>query len=184
MSRRDPGRDAPVSSARAAAAERARVDALRGEVDAALRATRARGAPALGRSEREALLLAASALLDDMSSHLADTVGAGRDLRGATKTVHVGPRGGAYYVNPSGRRVWLKRYQRDQCAATGVLGTGDRCPPNMREYRRRSSIESSASPRSSPSRPRRRTASPSRRTSDDGDEELDAERPFATRLRR
>ncbi len=55
-------------------------------------------------------------------------------LQVVPKQIRVGPRGGAYYVNARGRRVHLKRYQREQCRAGSMPGVNGTCPRDFREY--------------------------------------------------
>ena len=52
-----------------------------------------------------------------------DTLAARPSFRGkivpVVKTLQIGERGGAYYVNSKGKKVYLKRYQKQQCIKDG-----------------------------------------------------------------
>lgn len=63
------------------------------------------------------------------------------------KEIRVGARGGAYYVNSRGKRVWLKRYQREQCKRGTLRGAAPgTCPRQIREYRRHTPSASLCAP--------------------------------------
>jgi hypothetical protein len=53
------------------------------------------------------------------------------------KFVETGGRGGAYYVNDKGNKIWLKKHQKDQCRNGTLLGSGITCPRQIRDYTRR-----------------------------------------------
>ena len=90
---------------------RDRLDALRDDLSPDPRSSSASSARAYDFDDddraRGALLIGASMLVDDMSRRLADALqrARSRPLPRLTKTLTLGSRGGAYYVNAAGRRV-------------------------------------------------------------------------------
>lgn len=54
------------------------------------------------------------------------------------KQIQVGKRGGGYYIkrHPDGRetRVYLKKYQREQCSLGSLPGSGNTCPAHITGY--------------------------------------------------
>jgi hypothetical protein len=88
-------------------------------------------------AEQQVLVNAASVAVQELTSF----VGGNSDIPRTTlpvvpKEVLTGSRGGAYYVNSKGRRVWLKKNQRDMCKRGALLGSGYSCPREIREYNR------------------------------------------------
>ena len=76
-------------------------------------------------------------LIDEMGLH---TKNAGRwknKLPIVYKNVLTGARGGAYYVNGLGNKIWLKKHQRQQCRDGTLIGAGENCPTVIREYNKR-----------------------------------------------
>nr|UMO79639.1 hypothetical protein [Pandoravirus aubagnensis] len=49
-------------------------------------------------------------------------------LKPVIKDVDTGPRGGPFYINKFGKKVYLKKKQKEQCLNGTLLGSGGVCP--------------------------------------------------------
>nr|UDO47655.1 hypothetical protein [Pandoravirus massiliensis] len=50
-------------------------------------------------------------------------------LKVVNKVVRSGPRGGPFYINANGKKVYLKEEQKAKCRDGKLLGSGGVCPP-------------------------------------------------------
>lgn len=77
-------------------------------------------------------------LLNNASHTLAERIWMEKNgiMNVVPKVVQTGPRGGAYYIDANGRQIYLKAYQKRQCAEGGFLrgASGGSCPRTVVSY--------------------------------------------------
>lgn len=91
--------------------------------------------PSIDPQQHYAILMnAASVITEELTYFMDNLAGNRQHLSVVPKTVITGKRGGAYYINERGNKIWLKKDQKTQCVNGTLLGSGNTCPKIIRSY--------------------------------------------------
>jgi hypothetical protein len=82
----------------------------------------------------ETLMQAASISIEHVTHYIPSLSEGYLTLIGVIKPIKIGPRGGAYYINSRGNKIWLKNEQIELCRQGKLLGAGNTCPQEIKQY--------------------------------------------------